>query len=80
MISKTRLKIGKMDKLAFDKTEAARLLSLKESSIDWLLRTGALPHRKIAGKIRFTESDIRALIDTSAVSGCCAGDGKEVNS
>ena len=67
-----------MDKLAFDKTEAARLLSLKESSIDWLLRKGALPHRKICGKIRFTPSDLQALIDASAVSGCCAGDGKEV--
>ena len=58
--------------MAYTKAEAARMLSLEETSIDWLLRKGNLPHRKIAGKIRFTEGDLQALIDASAVTQCCA--------
>lgn len=55
-------------KLAYTKGEAAQMLSLEETSINWLLRKGALPHRKIAGKIRFTRADLQALIEGSAVT------------
>ena len=54
--------------LPFTKVQAAQMLSLMESSIDWLLRKGVLPHRKIVGKIRFTRSDLEALIEASAVT------------
>ena len=62
--------------LLFTKAQAAAMLSLAESSIDWMLRKGQLPHRKVAGKIRFTRSDLEALIEASAVTQCCATERK----
>lgn len=62
--------------LLFTKAQAAQMLSLSESSIAWLLRKGTLPHRKIAGKIRFTRSDLEALIEASAVTQRCATEQK----
>ena len=61
-----------IEPLVYTKAEAAKMLSLPESSIDWMLRKQAIPHRKIAGKIRFTRSDIETLIEASAVTQCCA--------
>ena len=48
------------------------MLDLTENSIEWLMRKRAIPHRKIAGKIRFTRADLAALIEASAVTQCCA--------
>ena len=56
--------------LLYTKAQAAEILGLKESSIKWLLRKKAIPHRKVSGKIRFTKSDLQALIDASAVTQC----------
>ena len=58
--------------LPFTKTQAAQMLSLRRPSINWLLRKGTIPHRKITRKIRFTRSDLEALIEASAVTQCCA--------
>jgi len=33
-----------------------------------LLRTGKLPHRKICGKIRFTQNDLQVSMDGGAVT------------
>jgi hypothetical protein len=67
-------------KLAFTKAEAAQMLGIEETSIDWLLRKGILPHRKVAGKIRFMEIDLRTYLDRVKVDGavtpCCAADTK----
>lgn len=56
-----------LPKLLYNKEEAAEILCIPKSSIEWLLRTGKLPRRKVAGKIRFTMADLQGLIDTSAV-------------
>ena len=37
-----------------------------------LLRKKQIPYHKIAGKIRFTNDDLFALIESSAVTSCCA--------
>jgi len=60
-----------LPKILFTKAEAAEILRVPEGSIAWLLRKGALPRRKIAGKIRFTLDDLQALIGASVVP-CCA--------
>ena len=65
-----------IEPLLFTKPQAAEMLSLSESSIEWLIRKGAVPHRKVAGKIRFTRSDLQALIDASAVTQCYAAEQK----
>ncbi|MBN2594860.1 MAG: helix-turn-helix domain-containing protein [Sedimentisphaerales bacterium] len=59
-----------IEPLLYTKAQAAEMLGLKESSIEWLLRKKAIPHRKVSGKIRFTKSDLQALIDASAVTQC----------
>ncbi len=64
------------DKLVYTKEEAAEKLGMKTSSIEWLLRKKQIPYHKIAGKIRFTEADLSALIESSAVTSCCATDTK----
>ena len=65
-----------IEPLLFTKAQAAEMLSLSESSIEWLIRKGAVPHRTIAGKIRFTRSDLEGLIEASAVTQCCAAEQK----
>ena len=62
--------------LLLTKTQAAKKLGLAASSIDWLLRKKAIPHRKIGRIIRFTRSDLQALIEASAVTQCCAAEQK----
>ena len=57
----------KLPKLTFDKVEAAQILNIPASSIDWLLRKGEIPRRKIAGKIRFTIEDLQTLVEKSKV-------------
>ena len=64
--------------LAYTKRQAASMLNITESGIDWLIRSGKLPHRKIARKIRFTKSDLQGLIDACAVTQCCAAEKKGV--
>jgi len=54
-------------RLCFDKTEAAALLSLNVGSIDWLVRTRKLSYRKIAGKVRFTLSDLEKYVESCLV-------------
>ena len=53
-----------------------KILSLPESSVEWLLRTGKLPRHKVAGKIRFTLEDLQVLITASAVDSSAALGGK----
>jgi len=72
-------RLPKLPKLLYDKREAAEILNISVSSIEWLLRTGRLPHRKISGKIRFTRGDLEAFIDASAVTCAVRGDRKEVS-
>ena len=57
-----------LPKLCYTKPEAAQMMGFEETSIDWLLRKGVLPHRKIAGKIRFTIDDLKSLINQCAVN------------
>jgi len=65
-----------LPKLLYSKEEAAEILSLPESSVEWLLRTGKLPRHKVAGKIRFTLEDLQVLITASAVDSSAALGGK----
>ena len=41
-----------LSKLLYSKDEAAEMLSVSRWTIEWLLRKGKLPRRKIAGKIQ----------------------------
>ena len=61
-----------LPKLLYSKDEAAEMLSVSKWTIEWFLRKGKLPKRKIAGKIRFTMADLQGLIDASAVT--CVAD------
>jgi len=56
-----------LPRLTYTKEEAAKILNVPKVSIDWLLRKGTLPKRKIAGKIRFTLEDLKALVKASKV-------------
>ena len=56
-----------LPKFAYTKEEAAEILGLRKSSIDWLLRKKNLPRRKIAGKIRFTLDDLQVLVEASKI-------------
>ena len=56
-----------LPKLTYTKEEAARILNIPAGSIDWLLRKGTLPRRKIAGKVRFTLDDLKAFVEVSKV-------------
>ena len=56
-----------LPKLTYTKHEAAKILNIPAGSIDWLLRKGILPRRKIAGKVRFTLEDLRAFVEISKV-------------
>ncbi|MCP4708387.1 MAG: helix-turn-helix domain-containing protein [Planctomycetes bacterium] len=60
-----------LPKLLYDKDEAAQILSVPKTSIDWLLRKGTLPRRKIAGKIRFTLDDLQVFVEASKEDNCC---------
>lgn len=54
-----------LPKLTYTKDEAAQILNIPVGSIDWQLRRGKIPHRKISGKIRFTLDDLKAFVDAS---------------
>ena len=56
-----------LPRLAYTKEEAARILGVGVSTIDWLLRKNALPRRKIGRRILFTLGDLQALVDASKV-------------
>ena len=62
---------GKLSRLTYTKEEAAEILSVPKSSIDWLLRKGQLPRHKIAGKIRFTWEDLQAFVEAPKVDKGC---------
>ncbi len=65
---------ARLPKLLYDKNEAAQILNVPKSSIEWLLRSGKLPRHKVAGKIRFTMADLQCYIESSAVTQCYAAD------
>ena len=67
MSNNTKEMRAELPKLVYTKEEAATILGLEPASIDWLLRKGDLPRRKIAGKIRFTLDDLQVLIERSKV-------------
>jgi len=54
-----------LPKLTYTKEEAAKILNIPAGSIDWQLRKGKLPHRKISGRVRFTLEDLEALVEAS---------------
>ena len=57
-----------LSQLLYNKEQAAKILGLpKVSSINWLVRKGTLPHRKVAGKIRFTHSDLLDFVESVKV-------------
>ncbi len=60
-----------LPKLLYDKKEAAQILNVPKTSIDWLLRKGTLPRRKIAGKIRFTLDDLQVCVEASKEDNRC---------
>ena len=66
-----------LPRLLYDKAEAAEILGLEESSIEWLLRNRQITKHKIAGKIRFTLEDLKATVSASAVDPNATPAGKE---
>jgi excisionase family DNA binding protein len=46
----------------YTKKEVAELLSLTTRTIENLMKSGELPFVKVANRVRFKESDIKALI------------------
>jgi excisionase family DNA binding protein len=56
-----------LPKLTYTIEEAAQILEVPVSSIKWLLRKKVLPHRKIAGRNRFTLQDLLECIERSKV-------------
>ena len=61
------MNLNRPRKLTYTKEEAAQILGVPVGSINWQLRRGKLPHRKISGRIRFTVDDLRALVEASKV-------------
>ncbi len=57
-----------LPKLTYSKEEAAEILGVTVSTIDWLLRKRSLPRHKIGREIKFTLEDLRALVDASKVN------------
>jgi excisionase family DNA binding protein len=57
-----------LPKLTYTKEEAAKILNIPASSINWILRKGFLPRRKIAGRIRFTMDDLQTFVERSKVA------------
>ena len=54
-------------KLTYTKTEAAEVLNVPLSGIEWLLRKKSIRHRKITGKVRFTVADLAEVVEKSLV-------------
>ncbi len=65
--AETHQTMTELPKLTYTKEEAAEIVNIPESSIDWLLRKGDIPRRKIAGRIRFTLEDLRAIVESCKV-------------
>ena len=61
-----------LSKLVFTKDEAAQALGVKKSTIDYLVRTKKLSHRKISRFIRFTQEDLDCFIESSKRCNPCA--------
>jgi len=62
------LQSTELPKLTYTKHEAAKILNVPESSINWQLRKGKLPYRKISGRIRFTLEDLQVFVEQSKVT------------
>ena len=60
----------KLPKLTFTKDEAAHALGVKKSTIEYLIRTKRLPHRKISRYILFTQEDLDCFIESSKRCKC----------
>ncbi len=56
-----------LPRLTYTKEEAAQILGVTASTIEWLLRKGSLPRRKIGKRILFTLADLQALVEASKV-------------
>ena len=65
--------VVELPKLAHTKRDAASILSVKPSAIDWLLRKGELGHRMIARKVRITPEDLREYLELAKVPATVAG-------
>jgi excisionase family DNA binding protein len=57
-----------LPRLTYDKEEAAEILGVSVSTVDWLLRKRKLPRRKIGRQIRFTLEDLHAWVEASKVN------------
>ena len=57
-----------MCKVLHIQEEAAELLGLpKTNSIEWLIRSRKIPHRKVNGLIKFTHQDLLDYIESAKV-------------
>jgi excisionase family DNA binding protein len=54
-----------LPKLLYTREEAAEILNIPVSSINWQLRKNTLPRRKVAGRIRFTLDDLQQYVERS---------------
>lgn len=66
------VKTSSLPKLTFTKDEAAQALGVKKSTIEYLVRTKRLPHRKISRYILFTQEDLDGFIESSKRCNPCA--------
>jgi excisionase family DNA binding protein len=53
--------------ILFTKREVAERLGCSTVTVDKLRRLGKLPYRKIGALVKFTEADLSAFLDRSAV-------------
>ncbi len=56
-----------LPKLTYNKNEAAMILGVTVSTINWLLRKKLLPHHKIGKHVRFTLQDLLEYLKKSKV-------------
>ena len=65
------MKDARLEPLTYTKEQAAQILNVELGSINYLVRKGTLPCRKIAGKIRFTMDDLKTFVESSKVAVNC---------
>jgi hypothetical protein len=77
-VEKTSRKIGmakprpkrqgdKMDKLSYNKREAAEMLGISLNTLNRYKNLGKIPHRKIGDRVLFTDGDLTVFLDSCAV-------------
>ena len=56
-----------MEKLTYDKKEAARTLNISVETIDRYRKMGKMPHRLIGNRVVFTNDDLKAFLELCKV-------------